>query len=437
GRVVSRRDAGKKLVFLDIERNNTKLQAVLKSSMMGPETFQASPQISIGDVIHVQGFPGKTPSGQLSIFAKSFSMLAPCLHRLPNVLSDSETRSRQRYLDMIVNKHSIDTIKVRSKIISTIREFLNSREFIEVETPILASQAGGANARPFSTVMNANEMKLEMRISPEIYLKKLVIGGLDKVFEIGKQFRNEGLDPFHNPEFTTCEFYQAYATIDDMVAITEDLLRSISLKVLGTTKVKMPGGFSGDGTEIDLDLPFKRIDILPTLEARLELKLPDFTGPEEDIVRRLLEICSERCIPCPGPKTIPRLLDRLISEFIEPDCVSPTFLFGHPSIMSPLAKDGDSPGVSERFELFIGGKEIVNAYSELNNPLLQRSKFQNQVKDRTAGDVEAHPMDESFCTALEYGLPPTAGWGLGVDRLCMFFTGCRRIRDVIPFPILK
>ncbi|KAJ3300397.1 hypothetical protein HDU76_006090 [Blyttiomyces sp. JEL0837] len=407
-RVLSRRDASRKLVFLDVKQLSSQTQIVLKRDAYTGNDWEAIYQtLSIGDRIHVRGCPGRTPAGQLSIRAKQIEILAPCLRRLPKpeTLSDMETRARQRYLDMLVNAKSFQTILQRSKLISYIREFLASRNFVEVETPILSAQAGGANARPFTTHMNALDADLQLRIAPELFLKQLVIGGLDRVFEIGKQFRNEGVDATHNPEFTTCEFYQAYGDLESVAALTQELLSGAALAITGSTIVQIQSLDSQETISIDFSQPFKRMNVVSELEKRLGTQLPSLDS--EGALEELLAICNKRNINCGSPITIPRLLDSLISELLECECVEPTLLWGHPSVMSPLSKDGEQKGVSERFELFIGGKEYVNAYLELNDPNEQRHRFELQQKDKEKGDTEAQELDGAFCEALEYGLPPT------------------------------
>ncbi|KAI9364020.1 hypothetical protein DFJ73DRAFT_810663 [Zopfochytrium polystomum] len=435
GRIAARRAAGKKLLFLELRRDFCAVQVVVKANWYNADA-DADPAVSllsVGDVVHVVGFPGRSKSGELSIGATDIKLLSPCLHRLPkpNTLTDAETRCRKRYLDLLVNQESPSYIQTRSKVVRTVREFFQRHDFLEVETPVLSTKSGGANARPFSTTMNALGLNMQLRIAPELYLKKLIVGGFDRVFEIGKQFRNEGVDSTHNPEFTTCEFYQAFGSLDDAASLTEALIQDVVTKTRGELRFAV----DSEGTVVDFSAPFRRIHIVPELQRLLNCELPDLNGP--DAAASLLQICSARGIHCPEPHTVPRILDKLISELIEPQCVDPTFLLGHPSAMSPLAKDGPVKGVSERFELFVAGQELVNAYAEQNDPVEQLARFEQQAKDRESGDLEAQPMDREFCEALEYGLPPTVGWGLGVDRLCMLVAGTSRIRDVIAFPVMK
>ncbi|OAJ42100.1 hypothetical protein BDEG_25601 [Batrachochytrium dendrobatidis JEL423] len=408
GRIVLRRDASKNLIFLVIERDGIQVQAVMNKqhwpSTFGENHFQIlSGAIGLGDIIYVKGVPGRTKSGQLSIRATCLKMLSPCLHIYPKkhvLLEDENIRYRQRYLDMLVHRSTVDLFLKRSKIIRTIRSFFDTREFVEIETPVLSLMAGGANAKPFTTRMDVMNLDLQMRIAPELYLKQLVIGGIDRVYEIGKQFRNE----------------------------------DVATKVNGSTIVEWETA-DGQIHQIDFSQPFKRIEIIPELEKALGVTLPNVN--DQSSMETLLQLCNERNIVVQKPFTLPRILDKLISELIEPKCIDPTFVVGHPVCMSPLAKSGENPELADRFELFVGTKELANAYMELNDPAEQRRRFASQRMARDQGDVEAQPMDESFCLALEYALPPTVGWGLGIDRFCMLMTGTKRIKELIAFPILK
>jgi lysyl-tRNA synthetase class 2 len=353
-------------------------------------------------------------------------------------LKDQETRYRQRYLDLIMNDNVRNTFLARTKIINFIRKFLNDRRFLEVETPMMNMIPGGAAAKPFVTFHNDLKMTLFMRIAPELYLKELVVGGLDRVYEIGKQFRNEGIDLTHNPEFTTCEFYMAYADYYDLMNMTEEMISGMVKEICGGYKVQYhPNGPEQPPVEIDFTPPFQRISLIDGLEKYAGVKVPADLASEETRLF-LVKCCEEKGVVCTPPQTTSRLLDKLVGEFIEPKCINPTFITDHPEIMSPLAKYHRSiPGRTERFELFVNTKEVCNAYTELNNPAVQRERFEQQAKDRERGDDEAQLIDNNFIASLEYGLPPTGGWGMGIDRMTMFLSDHNNIKEVILFPAMK
>jgi len=475
GRVMNKRVQSKALVFYDLHGGSDgslKLQIMAhKQHYANEEAFhQINHIINRGDIIGVKGIPHRSNRGELSLMPQEIVLLSPCFHMLPRPVRDSvnatldnatldnatldnvtetivnkkcryqqcyfddkESRYRQRYLDLILNPQSRKTIITRSKIISFLRHYLEDLGFLEIETPILNMIAGGAIAKPFKTFHNELSTDMYLRIAPELPLKMAVIGGLDRVFEIGKQFRNEGIDLTHNPEFTTCEFYWTYQDYDDLMTVTEDLLYKMVLRLNnGNPQVKY------GSQEIDFTPPYPRVSMIKTLEEKLEVTLKT-PFDSEDCCQQLMELCRRHNINCHPPHTTARLLDYLVGHFLEKDCSNPTFIIDHPLIMSPLAKTHrSSPELTERFELFIAGKEVCNAYTELNSPLVQRERFAQQQKAKeSSGDAEIPLTDEDFCKALEYGLPPTAGWGMGIDRLTMFLTDQINIKEVILYPTMK
>lgn len=445
GRVISIREASKKLYFYEFLIDGVKFQIMAQSNHYeNPEDFyKIASQIHRGDIIGVRGFIAKTQKGELSLIPFMMKVLTPCLGVIPHSyygIEDKEIRYNQRYLDMIVNPDVQRIFKLRHKIIWEIRKFLiHEREFIEVETPMMSAMAGGATAKPFKTFHNDLGVEMSMRIAPELYLKQLVIGGLPRVFELGKQFRNEGIDLTHNPEFTSIEAYEVGADYNDLMAMTEQLLKRLSININGGTRSTWMG------VEIDFKGPYPRLDVLDTLEEQIKHQhmIPDFQLPSLDFETnssntelQFIELLKTLNISMDNPHTLNRILDKLIGIYVEPlSQGKPTFLINHPQIMSPLAKPHRSlPYRTERFELFVNGKELCNAYTELNDPRLQKRIFEQVQKQKTNGDDEIPPSDDSFIQALEIGLPPTGGWGMGIDRLCMMLLNQDSIREVIAFP---
>ena len=429
GRIMSKRGMGK-ASFADLQDKQGRIQLYVRKDMVGEEAYADFKKWDIGDIIGVTGVVFRTHMGEISVRATSVVLLAKSLLPLPEKfhgLKDPELRYRQRYVDLIMNPEVKDTFVKRSMIIKEIRALLDEEDFLEVETPMLNTIAGGASARPFVTHHNALNIDMYMRIALELYLKRLIIGGFDRVYEIGRVFRNEGMDPRHNPEFTLLELYQAYTNLDGMMNITEKMFRRCAEKVNGCTTVMF------DGHEIDLGKPFARITMTDAVKQYSGVdfnELPDLEAARKAAKEHHVEF-EER-------HKKGDILAAFFDEFVEENLIQPTFITEYPIEVSPLTKkDPEKPGMTQRFELFIAGREHANAYSELNDPIDQRERFMAQVALREQGDDEAEHLDEDFLTAMEYGMPPTGGLGVGIDRMVQLLTGNYSIRDVLLFPTMK
>jgi len=435
GRVLTVRSFGK-AAFFHILDGKGKIQAFVKSGMMPDEEFALFKEfIDSGDIVGVEGVVFRTKTGEVTVLAQRLHLLTKSVRPLPEKwhgLRDTDTRYRQRYVDLIVNEGVHKTFEMRSKIMSACRRYLDGRGYMEVETPMMQPLYGGALARPFLTYHNTLDIQLYLRIAPELYLKRLLVGGFEKVYEINRNFRNEGISIRHNPEFTMLELYTAFWDYTDTAALLEDMLKAIAKDILGMTKVI----YQGD--EIDLNPPdgWKRMTILEAIRAALGLSLR-WDEPPDDIRVKIGQISGLNVAELKDLDSVDLIL-KLFEQKVEPTLIHPTFIMGYPRVKSPLAKTKpDDPLVAERFELFIGRLEVANAYSELNDPAEQLQRFQEQARRRAAGDAEAMCVDEDYVRALEYGMPPASGLGVGMDRLVMLFTDCCSIRDVILFPTLR
>lgn len=429
GRVMAVRGHGK-ASFAHLMDMSGKIQLYFRQDVLGEELYQTFELVDIGDIVGVEGEVFRTQKGEISVKVFGFDFLAKSLKPLPEKwhgLKDVEMRYRQRYLDLIVNPEVRETFVLRSRIIQAMRRYLDGCGFLEVETPILHPIAGGAAARPFITHHNALDMKLYMRIAPELYLKRLIVGGFEKVYELGRVFRNEGISIKHNPEFTMMELYQAYADHEDIMSLTEQIVANVAQTVLGTTKITY------QGQEIDLTPPWNRISMPEAIKK--------YSGVDFSTVKTVEEaraIADRLGVKYEAKQGIGGILNNVFEEVAEKHLIQPTFITGHPTEISPLAKrNKDNPEITDRFEAFIFAREVANGFSELNDPIDQKERFAAQVAQRESGDDEAHPMDEDYVNALEYGLPPTGGLGIGIDRLVMFLTDNYSIRDVLLFPHMR
>lgn len=431
GRIMSWRDMGK-ASFMDIHDRTGRIQTYIRIDDIGEEAYKGLAKFDIGDIISVEGFVFRTRRGEISVHAKKITLLSKSLLPMPEKyhgLKDTDTRYRQRYVDLIVNPEVKKTFESRAKIIKTIRNILDDENFVEVETPVLNTIPGGAAARPFITHHNTLDLDMYLRIAPELYLKRLIVGGMERVYEIGRLFRNEGMDVRHNPEFTTIELYQAFTDYHGMMDITERLINACAMEVCGTDVVNY------QGEEISLKLPFARMTMVEAVKKYSGIDFDSFRCDDEKARAAVAEMGIEEV----GKNAAwGDCLVLAFEEKVEEQLVQPTFICDYPVENSPLTKrKKDRPELTERFELFIVRRELANAYSELNDPIDQRERFMRQVALREAGDEEANMLDEDFLTALEYGMPPTGGMGMGIDRLAMLLTDSASIRDVLLFPTMK
>ncbi|MFN3264797.1 MAG: lysine--tRNA ligase, partial [Aquificaceae bacterium] len=431
GRLMTLRSMGK-AIFGHLQDATGRIQIYLKKDVVGEEAFRDFEElVDTGDILGVRGKLFRTNTGELTVEVETFQILSKSLHPMPEKwhgIKDVEVRYRQRYLDLLANEDARNIFLIRSRVVQELRNFLNSEGFLEVETPVLQHVASGANAKPFITYHNYLEQNLYLRIAPELYLKRLVVGGFNRVYELGKNFRNEGVDTTHNPEFTMLEFYTAYWDYRDLMDFTEKLLSHVLLSTLGNLKVLYRG------RELDFTPPYRRYSYFELLKEK--------TGKDKDFFLRDIEglrkLAKEIGVPKAESLTHAKLIDKVFDLLVEDELWGPCFVLDFPKILSPLAKTHrEDPDLVERFELFVAGKELANAYTELNDPFEQRERFLEQLREKEMGDEEAMQMDEDFITALEYGMPPTAGEGIGIDRLVMILTDVDSIREVILFPALR
>ena len=429
GRLMAMRNFGK-AAFIKIQDRKGQIQSYIAKDILSAEAYFIFKKLDIGDIIYVSGKLFRTKTNELTIEAAELRLLSKSIRPLPEKwhgLTDVEIRYRQRHVDLISNPAVKETFYRRSRIIRLIRQFMDRHDFLEVETPMMQPRAGGAVARPFKTHHNTLDMDLYLRIAPELYLKRLVTGGLERVYEINRSFRNEGIDTFHNPEFTMMEFYCAYATYEDLMSFTEDLFSDLAMNLFGGLK------FHYQGTEIDMTPPWKRISVYDALVQ--------IAGIKPEILQNKAQAADfAKKLGCEVKETDPlgKTWMAIFDEVVEKKLVQPTFVTDYPVAVSPLSRRSNTdPDIVDRFELYISGREFANAFSELNDPADQKGRFEQQLKEREAGDDEAHEMDEDYIHALEYAMPPTAGEGIGIDRLVMLFTDSASIRDVILFPLLR
>jgi lysyl-tRNA synthetase class 2 len=429
GRIVTKRGKGK-AGFAHLQDREGRIQIYVRKDEVGEEAYEVFKHADLGDFFGVNGQIMKTNTGEVSVKAKEITILSKALRPLPDKyhgLTNIEQRYRQRYLDLVSNKDSFDRFVKRSQIISEVRRYLDSHDYLEVETPVLHNQAGGAAARPFITHHNALDMDLYLRIALELHLKRLIVGGMEKVYEIGRVFRNEGIDTTHNPEFTMLECYTAYTDYKDIMDLTEGIIRHAAEKTLGTAVVVY------DGQEVDLASDFNRVHMVDAVKAQTGV---DFW--KKMSVEEARAFAKEHNVEVTNAMSVGHIINEFFEAFVEETLQQPTFVYGHPVEVSPLAKKNPKDGrFTDRFELFIVGREFANAFTELNDPIDQRKRFEAQEKEREAGNDEAHGVDEDFLEALEYGMPPTGGLGIGIDRLVMLLTDAQSIRDVLLFPTMR
>lgn len=429
GRMMTRRGKGK-AGFAHLQDREGQIQIYVRKDQVGDEAYDVFKHADLGDFFGVTGEIMKTDTGEVSIKASEIVILSKALRPLPDKyhgLTNIEQRYRQRYLDLISNRESFDRFMKRSQIISEIRRYLDGNGYIEVETPVLHNEAGGAAARPFITHHNALDIDLYLRIALELHLKRLIVGGMEKVYEISRVFRNEGIDTTHNPEFTMLEAYTAYTDFQDVMNLTEGIIRNAAQKVLGTAKITY------DGQDVDLESDFKRIHMVDAIKEKTGV---DFW--KEMTLEEALAIAKEHDVEVTEAMSVGHVINEFFETFVEETLTQPTFVYGHPVEVSPLAKKNpEDPRFTDRFELFIVGREFANAFTELNDPIDQRERFEAQEKERELGNDEAHGVDEDFLEALEYGMPPTGGLGIGIDRLVMLLTDAQSIRDVLLFPTMR